>query len=199
MRQTKNARRVQRRTRRNIRGGMWPFTSDKKQQPPEPKSHTVFSDPRLSTQPNEDPSYEDGGIIHVTEAVGINFGRAIITNIANTFGSKGIDLSRYNVARTGALKKLLMDTPPGHKVCNIKMDIENGPQSIHVHAYGTLMKPKMTRRMENEYIPSDEPEMNKSPLSIQKEEGIMRPPTISENLPPPTIPENPPMPPVKQI
>lgn len=182
MPKTKNARRVKKSTRRNIKGGFWPFTSDKKQQPA-PTSHTIFSDPRLSTQPNEDPSYEDGGIIHVTEAVGINFGRAIITNIANTFGSKGIDLSRYNVARTGALQKLLMDTPPGYKVCNIKMDIENGPQSIHVHAYGTLMKPKMSLLRS---IPSPQPEMK--PL-------VEEPPTQQEEglpIPQPTFP-------VKQI
>ena len=186
MQKTKNARRVKKGTRRNIRGGMWPFTSDKKKQLPQQMSHTVFSDPRLSTQPNEDSNYEDGGIIHVTEAVGINFGRAIITNIANTFGSKGIDLSRYNVARTGALQKLIADTPTGCKVCNIKMDIENGPQSIHVHAYGTLMKPKMRRQMENNApTPLSEP----APPSMQTDLiPTQAPPSMPTTQPPTEAP-----------
>lgn len=196
MRKTKNARIIKQRTRRNVKGGFWPFTSNKSvSQQSEPKSLNVFDDRRLSTQPNEDHSYEDAGIIHATEAVGINFGRAIITNIANTFGSKGIDLSRYNVARTGALKKLLSHTPEGHKVCNIKMDVENGPQSIHVHAYGTLMKPKMTsaRRMEDEALspemmemqpvqtqPSAEASPAEAPLTSM-EEGL-RPPKEMQSI-----------------
>ena len=197
MRKTKNARIIKQRTRRNVKGGFWPFTSNKSaSSQSEPISLNVFDDRRLSTQPNEDRSYEDAGIIHATEAVGINFGRAIITNIANTFGSKGIDLSRYNVARTGALKKLLSHTPEGYKVCNIKMDVENSPQSIHVHAYGTLMKPKMTssKRMQDEgplfmqqpsaeAPPSIKPLMEAPPSIKSFEEG---PPSIksSEEAPP---------------
>jgi hypothetical protein len=145
MAKTKNIRRIKPKTRR-IKGGMWPFSKNEpQQQPQQMPSSNVFSDPRLSTQPNEDMNYEDAGIIHATEAVGINLGRALITNVANAFGSKGIDLSRYDVGRTAVLTKLLNNVPAGCKICNIKMDIENSPQSIHVHAYGSLMKPKMVR------------------------------------------------------
>jgi len=144
MAKTKHGRRTKKPTRKNTRGGFWPFTSNKQQQQQQqvPTSINVFMDKRLSTQPNEDRDYEDVGIVHATEAVGINMGRAFVTSIANTFGSKGVDLSRYDVCRQGALNKLLKELPVGYKVSNIKMDIENGPQSIHVHAYGTLMKPK---------------------------------------------------------
>lgn len=142
MAKTKSIRRIKRKTR-SIRGGMWPFSNDEPQkQPQQMPSSNVFNDSRLSTQPNEDMNYEDAGIIHATEAVGINMGRAFITNIANAFGSKGLDLSRYDVGRTAVLTKLLNNVPNGCKICNIKMDIENGPQSIHVHAYGSLMRPK---------------------------------------------------------
>lgn len=144
MAKTKNIRRIKPKTRR-IKGGMWPFSQPPQQQPQQMPSSNVFSDTRLSTQPNEDMNYEDAGIIHATEAVGINLGRALITNVANAFGSKGIDLSRYDVGRTAVLTKLLNNVPAGCKICNIKMDIENSPQSIHVHAYGSLMKPKMVR------------------------------------------------------
>jgi hypothetical protein len=144
MAKTKSVRRIKRKTR-SIKGGMWPFSQPPQQQPQQIPSSNVFSDTRLSTQPNEDMNYEDAGIIHATEAVGINLGRAFITNVANAFGSKGIDLSRYDVGRTAVLTKLLNNVPNGCKICNIKMDIENSPQSIHVHAYGSLMKPKMVR------------------------------------------------------
>jgi hypothetical protein len=145
MPKTKNVRKIKRKTR-SIKGGMWPFSKNEpQQQPQQMPSSNVFNDTRLSTQPNEDMNYEDAGIIHATEAVGINMGREFITNVANAFGSKGIDLSRYDVGRTAVLTKLLNNVPAGCKICNIKMDIENSPQSIHVHAYGSLMKPKMVR------------------------------------------------------
>ena len=204
MPKSKNSRNTKKGTRRrNIRGGMWPFTSSKKDEYTiqEPKSLNVFDDTRLSTQPNEDPSYEDAGIIHATDAVGINFGRAIITNIANAFGSKGIDLSRYNLARTGVLKKLLKETPLGYKICNIKMDIENTPQSVHVHAYGSLMKPKSSssqREREREREENDDYSSLKETLQpkIQEQEQVkeqeqeqMSPPQIQEQMSPPQMQE----------
>jgi hypothetical protein len=149
MAKTKNIRKIKRKTR-SIKGGMWPFSKNEPQPQPQPQyipSSNVFSDTRLSTEPNQDMNYEEAGIIHATEAVGINIGRVFITDIANAFGSKGLDLSRYDVCRTAVLTKLLNNVPAGCKVCNIKMDIENSAQntSIHVHAYGTLMRLKMVR------------------------------------------------------
>jgi hypothetical protein len=66
-------------------------------------------------------------------------------------------------------------------VCNIKMDVENSPQIIYVHAYGTLMKPKMAKKMEAEYFSPPTPEM--MPMSNQTQ------------LPPPqmALPEEAPM------
>ena len=151
MAKTKSTRQIKRKTRRIKGGGIWPFSSNEKQQQQQPQqmpSSNVFSDSRLSIEPNEDSNYENAGIIHATEAVGINFARTIITNWANAFGSKGMDLSRYDLCRTAVLTKMLNNVPNGYKVCNIKMDIENSSQntSIHVHAYGSLMKPKQMAR-----------------------------------------------------
>ena len=171
MAKTKHGRRAKKPTRKNTRGGFWPFTSNKQQQQQQqqvPTSINVFMDKRLSTQPNEDRDYEDVGIVHATEAVGINMGRAIVTSIANTFGSKGIDLSRYDVCRQGALNKLLKELPVGYKVSNIKMDIENGPQSIHVHAYGTLMKPKSGVNHNEEKVEEEDEEDEKEELSFSE-------------------------------
>ena len=180
MAKTKHGRRTKKPTRKNTRGGFWPFTDNKQQQQQQqqqqvPTSINVFMDKRLSTQPNEDRNYEDVGIVHATEAVGINMGRAFVTSIANTFGSKGIDLSRYDVCRQGALKKLLKELPAGYKICNIKMDVENGPQSIHVHAYGTLMKPKSEINHKEEKEEDEEEEEDS--LSEQPQ---MRPMVTSE-------------------
>ena len=160
MPKTKNVRKIKRKTR-SIKGGMWPFSRDAPYQPPQQMpSSNVFSDSRLSTEPNQDMNYEEAGIIHASEAVGINIARTIITNVANVFGSKGIDLSRYDVCRTAVLTKLLNNVPAGCKVCNIKMDIENSAQntSIHVHAYGTLMRFKQKAR------PMSPPPMSPAPI-----------------------------------
>ena len=151
MPKTKSIRRIKRKTR-SIKGGMWPFSNNEQQQQQQQQqqqiqsSSNVFSDTRLSAEPNQDMNYEDAGIIHATEAVGINIARTIITDVANVFGSKGVDLSRYDVCRTAVLTKLLNNVPNGYKVCNIKMDIENSARntSVHVHAYGSLMRPKRT-------------------------------------------------------
>jgi hypothetical protein len=150
MAKSKSIRKIKKNTRRSKGGGIWPFSSNEPQQQPQQiPSSNLFMDTRLSTEPNQDSNYEDAGIIHATEAVGINIARTIITNVANVFGSKGVDLSRYDVCRTAVLTKILNNVPNGYKVCNIKMDIENGAQNanIHVHAYGSLMKPKMMRPM----------------------------------------------------
>jgi hypothetical protein len=186
MAKTKNVRRIKRKTR-SIKGGMWPFSSNEPQlQPQQIPSSNVFNDTRLSTQPNEDSNYVDAGIIHATEAVGINMGRAFITGIANAFGSKGIDLSRYDVARTAVLTKLLNNVPNGCKICNIKMDIENSPQSVHVHAYGSLMKLKMTPTMpltmSTSPLIDNKPPINASKLSfVDNKQPI---PTINAPIPP---------------
>ena len=179
MAKTKHGRRTKKPTRKNTRGGFWPFTDKKQQQQQQqvPTSINIFMDKRLSTQPNEARDYEDVGIVHATEAVGINMGRAFVTSIANTFGSKGIDLSRYDVCRQSALKKLLKELPAGYKICNIKMDVENGPQSIHVHAYGTLMKPKseINHKEEKEEDEEEEEEISTSQNSLSERPQMERP------------------------
>jgi len=189
MAKTKSIRRIKRKTR-SIKGGMWPFPNNEPhQQPQQMPSSNVFSDTRLSTQPNEDMNYEDAGIIHATEAVGINIARTIITNVANVFGSKGLDLSRYDVCRTAVLTKLLNNVPNGCKICNIKMDIENSAQntSIHVHAYGSLMRPKRSIPMPSMPMFRESPlSLNKPPVPPINSAPIS--PNPNQLLPPPPAP-----------
>lgn len=178
MAKTKRIRQIRRKTR-SIKGGMWPFSKNEPyQQPQQMPSLNVFSDTRLSAEPNQDMNYEDAGIVHATEAVGINIARKIITDVANVFGSKGVDLSRYDVGRTAVLTKLLNNIPNGCKICNIKMDIENSAQntSIHVHAYGSLMRPKMNRPM----VPIRIETPNKPPMDF-----IDSAPNPNQMVPPP--------------
>ena len=195
MAKTKSIRRIKRKTR-SIRGGMiWPFSNNEPRQiPQQPPSSNVFSDTRLSAEPNQDMNYEDAGIIHATEAVGINIARTIITNVANVFGSKGMDLSRYDVCRTAVLTKLLNNVPNGYKVCNIKMDIENSAQNtnIHVHAYGSLMRPK---RSMGQMAPLPTPSIRESPMESVRppvppiNSAPMSPiPNKMQLLPPPPAP-----------
>ena len=133
-----------RKTLRKKRGGMWPFGNTNQgqpSQPPQQNNSNVLINDRITTDPNNNNSkYKEIGIIHTTEAVGINFVRGFVTNISNTFGLKGVDVSRYDVARNNIIKKLLGLISPKQKICNLRMEIDNTPQSIYIHAYGTLLE-----------------------------------------------------------
>jgi hypothetical protein len=140
---TKRNKNKNRKTLRKKRGGMWPFDNptQQPQQPQQPQNNSnVLINDRITTEPNNNTKYKEIGIIHSTEAVGINFVRGVVTNISNTFGLKGVDVSRYDVARNNVIKKLLNLITPNQKICNLRLDIENTPQSIHIHAYGTLVE-----------------------------------------------------------
>lgn len=191
MAKTKSIRRVKRRTR-SIRGGMWPFSNNEPQQQQQQiqSSSNVFSDTRLSAEPNQDMNYEDAGIIHATEAVGINIARTIITDVANVFGSKGVDLSRYDVCRTAVLTKLLNNVPNGYKVCNIKMDIENSARNtnIHVHAYGSLMRPKRSMGQMAPLPPPPIMESVRPPVPPINSAPMSPKPNQMQLLPPPPAP-----------
>jgi hypothetical protein len=138
-------------TLRKKRGGMWPFDNPKQgqPQPPPPQNNSnILINDRITTEPNNNNTkYKEIGIIHSTEAVGINAVRGFVTNVSNTFGFKGVDVSRYDVARNNVIKKLLGLITSTQKICNLRLDIENTPQSIHIHAYGTLLELEKDRPM----------------------------------------------------
>lgn len=126
---------------RRKRGGGW-FGPDK---PPTQKPDTsdlslfVFNTTSISTEPNNDPSYKQIGIIHFTDSGSINALREFATGIANVFGKKGFDNTIYDKIRNTALTTLLSKIQPNQKACNIRMEFENNMQdTIFIHIYGTL-------------------------------------------------------------
>jgi uncharacterized protein YbjQ (UPF0145 family) len=104
----------------------------------------VFHSSRLSTQENKDMSYKEIGIIHVTDAAGVNVIRAFGNEIANAFGAKGFDNKVFDEARTRALFKMRSKLEDGQKVSNLRLEIQSSGADtsgmICVSAYGTLMQ-----------------------------------------------------------
>ena len=106
-------------------------------------NYFIYSSPNISTQSNTDINYKEIGIIHITESAAINILKGFATGVANIFGSKGFDTSNYDKARNSALAKLISKiNTQTQKICNLRMDIDNNPQSslFFVHAYGTLLE-----------------------------------------------------------
>lgn len=93
---------------------------------------------RLSCAPNKLKGYKTVGIIHHTEAGGINFLRDFGSDLANTVGLKGFDSAVYDDVRNRALDGILKNIGENQKVNDIKMDVENHKNMVLVHAYGTL-------------------------------------------------------------
>jgi uncharacterized protein YbjQ (UPF0145 family) len=99
----------------------------------------------ISTQPNADINYKEIGVVHITDSGAVNALKGFATGIANIFGSKGFDNSVYDRARNSALNKLMNQIDKNkQKVCNLRMDVENNPQSslFFIHLYGTLLERK---------------------------------------------------------
>ena len=102
----------------------------------------VFPTTDISTQPNLDPTYKEVGIIHLSESAGISAVRGFGTGVANMFGSKGFDNSVIDKLRNTSLENLknILKDLPGHKICNLRMEIENSnPVLIFHHMYGTII------------------------------------------------------------
>jgi len=92
------------------------------------------------------PTYKNmisKGIVHITEAVGINVAREIGSGFANFFGSEGFESTLYDEVKTKAFKKL-NETLPDDKyhVGNIKIDIETDKNTIFCHLVGTIYMKK---------------------------------------------------------
>lgn len=107
------------------------------------KADYIFTSTNISTQPNTDMNYKELGIIHITESAAVNALKDFATGIANIFGSKGFDNSVYDKARNLALKKIISQIDEKtQKICNLRMDVENNPQSslFFLHLYGTLLE-----------------------------------------------------------
>jgi hypothetical protein len=92
------------------------------------------------------PTYKNmssKGIVHITEAVGINVAREIGSGFANFFGSEGFESTLYDEVKTKAFDKLktMMNDEQLH-VGNIKIDIETDKNTIFCHLVGTIYMKK---------------------------------------------------------
>ena len=97
----------------------------------------IFSNPRFTTGPVKNANVK--GIVHVTEAVGINIVRDVGTNFANFFGKKGFESKLYDDAKSKAFDKLeKIVSNKKYSVGNIKMDIETTDKTIFCHLVGTI-------------------------------------------------------------
>jgi hypothetical protein len=105
----------------------------------------IYKSKYVSSQQNQDINYKEIGIIHITESGAINFLKGFASGVANIFGGKGFDNSVYDRTRNLALNKIMryLDTET-QKICNLRMDVENNPQSssFFIHLYGTLLERK---------------------------------------------------------
>jgi len=93
---------------------------------------------QISMEPNKDPSYTEKGIIHTTTVGAINIVRGIASGFANIIGSSGFDSTIYDEKRTDALTNLQKSLQPNQKICNLKIEIDSGPEVFFIHSYGNL-------------------------------------------------------------
>jgi hypothetical protein len=93
---------------------------------------------QISMEPNKDPAYTEKGIIHTTTVGAINIVRGIASGFANMFGSKGFDNSIYDQKREEALSNLQKTLKQNQKICNLKIEIDSGPEVFFIHTYGSL-------------------------------------------------------------
>ena len=116
----------------------------------------------ISSDPNTDPSYRHVGLIHFTDAAGINIVRGVFTNVANVFGKKGFDNTIYDELRKTTLEKVQKLLKPGQKICSCRMDFDVTPTNgmIFHHFYGTLYEKGSS---------SSPPSDDETSLSVQEE------------------------------
>lgn len=102
-------------------------------------SNYLFKTNRISMQSNNDSSYKEIAIIHMSIPGAVNVARDIGSGFMNAIGRKGFDVSRYDAKRLAVLEKLndILDTSSTCKICNLKIDIESTKGNnffIHTHA-----------------------------------------------------------------
>ena len=103
----------------------------------------IFPSTYISLQPNTDMNYREVGVVHITQSGAINIIRGLGTGIANIFGKGGFDTSIYDIARNNALEKIMSKINTNNqKICNLRMDLENNPESssFFIHLYGSLLE-----------------------------------------------------------
>lgn len=134
--QSKSKRRLVKPSRRNSTGKNLKFRGGNPQ-----RADCVFDTTKISTEPNRDSNYYEAGVIHLSDATGINLVRGVITGISNVFGAKGIDNTVYDALRKQTLTSLQTMLKRDEKICNLRMDFDSpSPELLYHHLYGTLLR-----------------------------------------------------------
>jgi hypothetical protein len=102
----------------------------------------VFITKNISSQQNMDTNYEEIGLVHLTDSIGINIVRNFATGVTNMFGSKGFDNAVYDYARNNALQKIQQKINENQKISNLRMEVSFDQTVVFVHLYGTLLQKK---------------------------------------------------------
>jgi uncharacterized protein YbjQ (UPF0145 family) len=131
------------RSMKNVPGMMYRGGEDT---PTESASY-FFETKDISTQPNIDPDYEEVGIIHITDTLGVNAIREGATIFANIFGQKGFNNRSYDEARNKVLTLMADEMKKQNidRVCNVRMDAAPGTEynsMIIANIYGTALRKK---------------------------------------------------------
>ena len=103
-------------------------------------STNIINNPRLSTGNIRKKNIKNKGLIHATEAIGINALRGFGTGIANLFGKGGFESKLYDDVKQAAFKifeNKLKENPKLY-IGNIKIDIETTKATIFCHLVGTM-------------------------------------------------------------
>lgn len=101
----------------------------------------IFIDKRLSCSSNRDRNYSEVGIVHITDSASPGWLRDNLTDFVNILGGKGFDNRVYNKAKEKAIKKMLNELTKlssDHKVCDLRMDVEQRGQVVIVNLLGSL-------------------------------------------------------------
>ena len=99
----------------------------------------IISNSRFSTGNPIHNNLVSKGLVHITEAVGINIARDIGSGFANLFGSAGFETTLYDEVKKKAFDKLeTMFSNEKLYVGNIKLDIETDKSTIFCHLVGTV-------------------------------------------------------------
>lgn len=102
----------------------------------------IFITKNISSQQNMDNSYEEIGLVHLTDSTGINIIRDFATGVTNMFGAKGFDNAVYDYARNSALQKMQQKINENQKISNLRMEVSFDKTVVFVHLYGTLLQKK---------------------------------------------------------
>lgn len=116
-------------------------------------TQNIYLTNKLSTEANQDSSYQQIGIIHFTEMSASNAVRRFATDLVNIFGKKGFEGEVYDKARSAGLEKLEGKLEASQKVCNLRIDFEHSVDTIIIHMYGSLYEKK---KMPDQPDPSQE-------------------------------------------